>query len=233
MLHERGVIVRNPARVLPTIGDDEIELLPAPLNEAEVLALLDAMPRHDATDLRDRAQAELLYGCALRLGESLALDVTDVDFDRRLVVVRSGKGGRYREVPLMRGTALVVGDYLNMRRDLVRGPDSGALLLSNRGGRVHEAPIRVALRKAARAIGITRPIFPHLLRHSLAVHLLRGGSDLRIVQAWLGHASIETTRQYLRLLPGHLREVYDRAMPTVAVGLRMEDPLCEITPPSG
>jgi len=64
---------------------------------------------------------------------------------------------------------------------------------------------------------IQRKLYPHVLRHSIAVHLLRGGADIREVQAFLGHASMETTKVYLRMVPGHLREEYDRAMPDIAV----------------
>jgi len=62
-------------------------------------------------------------------------------------------------------------------------------------------------------------LHPHLFRHSIAVHLLHGGADVRHVQMFLGHASLETTKVYLRMVPGRLREAYDAAMPEIAVGL--------------
>ena len=65
-------------------------------------------------------------------------------------------------------------------------------------------------------------LHPHLFRHSIAVHLLRGGADVRYIQEFLGHADLDTTKIYLRLVPGHLREDYDAAMPEIEVGL--EDP---------
>jgi site-specific recombinase XerD len=64
-----------------------------------------------------------------------------------------------------------------------------------------------------------RQLHPHLLRHSIAVHLLRGGADGRHIQAFLGHGSLDTTKIYLRLVPGHLAEDYDKAMPEIAVGV--------------
>ena len=60
-------------------------------------------------------------------------------------------------------------------------------------------------------------VHPHLLRHSFAVHLLRNGVDVRMIQELLGHAQLDTTKVYLRLVPGHLREDYDKAMPMIAV----------------
>jgi len=65
-------------------------------------------------------------------------------------------------------------------------------------------------------LGPERRVHPHLFRHSVAVHILRGGVDIRYVQQFLGHADIDTTMIYLRLIPGHLREDYDKAMPELA-----------------
>jgi len=62
-------------------------------------------------------------------------------------------------------------------------------------------------------------LHPHLFRHSIAVHLLRGGADLRHIQAFLGHSSLNTTKIYLRMVPGRLKEEYEKAMPEIAVGL--------------
>lgn len=117
----------------------------------------------------------------------------------------------------MKGTAGAVKDYLAVRRDLLQGPDHGRLLLSNRGQPLGEFMIRHLLDDLAVRCGIARKLYPHLLRHSIAVHLLRGGADIREVQAFLGHSLLETTKVYLRMVPGHLREEYDRAMPEIAM----------------
>ena len=211
-------MLRNPALDLP-VPDDAADTLPsAPLDEAEVAMLLGAAPRRSVGDLRNLAHLHLLYGCALRLGESLALTVNDIDFGQRCVLVRGGKGDKDRLVPLMKGTAGAVKDYLALRRDLLKGPDHGILLLNNRGQRLGEFVVRQLLDELARTCGITRKLYPHLLRHSVAVHLLRGGADIREVQAFLGHARLDTTKVYLRMVPGHLREEYDEAMPEIAVG---------------
>lgn len=217
VLQERGLVLRNPALDLPVPDDDSDELPTAPLDEAEVAQLFAAVPRRCAMDLRNLAHLHLLYGCALRLGESLALTVDDIDFGQRCVLVRAGKGDKDRQVPLMKGTAGAVKDYLAVRRDLLHGPDHGRLLLSNRGQPLGEFMIRHLLDELAVRCGIARKLYPHLLRHSIAVHLLRGGADIREVQAFLGHALLETTKVYLRMVPGHLREEYDRAMPEIAM----------------
>jgi len=217
VLVDRGLVLRNPALDLPIPDDSDQELPPAPLDEGEVAVLLNAIAPVDVFALRNRAHLHLLYGCALRLSESLALDVGDIDFGQRTVFIRGGKGNRDRFVPLMKGVAGALKDYLAVRRQLLKGPDTGILLMSNRGQRLGEFVIRAVLDDLAVRCGIQRKLYPHLLRHSIAVHLLRGGADIREVQAFLGHASMETTKVYLRMVPGHLREEYDRAMPDIAV----------------
>lgn len=215
--HHDGRVIRNPALDLP-VGEDEDSPLPeAPLEPAEVDALIAAIPKRDALDLRNRAIVEVLYGCALRLSECLHLDVDDLDQSRRTLQVRGGKGNRDRTAPLMKGALGAVKDYLAVRRLLLVGPDRGALFLTNRGLRIGPFVVQNLLADLSKRAGLGRRVHPHLLRHSIAVAMLRGGADIRHVQALLGHASIETTKIYLRMVPGHLREEYDKAMPTIAV----------------
>jgi len=105
-------------------------------------------------------------------------------------------------------------DYLALRRTLVQGPDRGALFLGEDGERLRITAFRQWLKRFARKVlGAERRVFPHLFRHSFAVHLLLGGADIRHVQELLGHADLDTTRIYLRLLPEELRADYEAAMP--------------------
>jgi site-specific recombinase XerC len=214
-LARRGRVLVDPARHLDATDTGDEPLPPAPLSEEQVTQLFDLLPRRDAVDLRTRLHVELLYGCALRLSESINLDVTDLDLAERSVLVRGGKGNKDRRVPMMRGVLLAAHDYLAVRRELLRGPDTGVLLLSDAGQRLEQRVIGRVLARLGRRIGAH--IHPHLLRHSLAVHLLRRGVDIRIIQEILGHSSLDTTKVYLRLVPGHLREDYDKAMPPIAV----------------
>jgi site-specific recombinase XerD len=214
-LAERGKVLVNPARDLPLPDDGELDLPPAPLSEEEVAQLFEALPRRSAADLRNRLHLELLYGCALRVSESLHLDVSDLDLRARTVHVRNGKMGKDRLMPMMRGVHTAAKDYLSVRRDLLTGPDHGALLLGPSGQRVVMVTFQQWLRRVGKGLGLR--LHPHLLRHSIAVHLLRGGADIRHVQEFLGHACLETTKIYLRLVPAHLRRDYDQAMPEIAV----------------
>ena len=212
-LVERGLVLRNPAEDIRVLDDDETPLPPAPLSEEQVAALFDSVPRRDAVDLRLRLHLELLYSCGLRNAEAVALDVSDLDLGQRTVLVRNGKGGRSRMLPALKGILTAASEYLTVRRELVCGPDHGALLLDPNGKRLPAWWVQRWMQTASRDLGFR--VFPHLLRHSIAVHLLRRGLDIRNVQQFLGHADLETTGIYLRLVPGHLREDYDRAMPTL------------------
>ncbi|MBA3708269.1 MAG: tyrosine-type recombinase/integrase [Planctomycetes bacterium] len=215
-LARRGRVLVDPALDLhEVIVEGDEPLLPAPLSEDEVARIFDLLPSRTATDLRNRLHIELLYGCALRLSESVDLDVSDLDLRERTVLVRGGKGDKDRCVPMMRGVLAATKDYLAVRRLLVQGPDHGALLLGRHGERLHKKIIANLLGRISKLLG--KRVHPHLLRHSLAVHLLRNNVDIRVIQEILGHANLDTTKTYLRLVPGHLREDYDKAMPPIAV----------------
>jgi integrase/recombinase XerD len=212
-LMERGKVLRDPAAYLHVPADDEVPLPPAPLTEAQVADILAMPGKDDVTALRLRLHLDLLYSCGLRNAEACDLDVRDLDMDGRTVLVREGKFSKTRMLPMMPATLDVAADYLAMRRELLRGPDHGALLLTKDGKRVPLHGMQQWLKKASRRLGYR--VHPHLLRHSIAVHLLRRGADIRHIQEFLGHADLETTKVYLRLVPAELREDYDDAMPVL------------------
>jgi integrase/recombinase XerD len=214
-LVEAGAVLRNPAADLRLPEPDEDPLPPAPLSEEQVAAVFASVGRASVVDLRTRLHLELLYSCALRNAEAVGLDVPDLDLEARTVLVRDGKGGKARLVPLLASTRAAAADYLALRRELLRGPDHGALLLGVSGRRLPPCTMQGHLRGLSWTIGFR--VFPHLLRHSIAVHLLRRGADIRHIQQFLGHEDLETTKVYLRLVPGQLREDYDRAMPVFPV----------------
>lgn len=219
-MQDQGRILRSPARSLPIPDDGAMELPRPPLSEDEVHALLASLPRRTVVELRNACFIELLYSCGLRRGEALALDTDDVDLTARTVWVEDGKCGQNRLLPLMGTAATAVRDWLALRRTLVRGPDTGAFFLTREGKRMGVPTSDNLFRRLREERGPeARWVHPHLLRHSVAVHLLRGGADVRHIQAFLGHSSLDTTKIYLRMVPGHLREDYDEAMPEIATGL--------------
>ncbi len=218
-LQERGKVLRNPARDLP-IPDDIIPELPKPpLEDAQVADIIDRLPRRSVRDLRNRAIIEVMYGCGLRLNEVVMLDMAHLDLDlaHRTLFVDNGKGGKDRILPLMSGALGALRDYLALRRSLLAGPDSGAVFLNHRGQRINRSAVKGWIRFLSGKHPDKPPFHAHLFRHSIAVHLLRRGADIRHIQEFLGHARLDTTKVYLRLVPGHLKEDYDEAMPEIDV----------------
>jgi integrase/recombinase XerC len=217
-LARTGKILSNPARNLSVPRENEEELPPPPLTVEETAAILDNLPRRNVPDLRNRAFFEILYGCGLRLSEAIALDLGELDIGNRALHVRKGKGGKSRDLPLGRGAVNAARDWLALRRSLLRGPDHGALFLDRFGRRVKEFHVSGWFKVLNKARGPgARRIHPHLFRHSIAVHLLQNGADIRYVQQFLGHEKLDTTKIYLRLVPGRLKEDYEMAMPDIAV----------------
>jgi site-specific recombinase XerD len=215
-LKTRGSILIDPSLDLGIGRRNEQQLPPDPLSEGEVAALIAAVPCRNVVDLRNRAHLELLYGCGLRMQESLDLRLDDLDLKRRTLLIH-GKGGHERTLPLMGGAVVALNDYLALRNQLLKDPDHGIVFLGRRGKMMDACTFRQWLTKHAKQVlGPERRVHPHLLRHSISVHLLRGGADIRLVQEVLGHADLDTTKIYLRLVPGQLREDYDAAMPELA-----------------
>jgi integrase/recombinase XerC len=173
----------------------------------------------EALAARDHAIAELLYGCGLRLGELLGLDLAagaesagwiDVDDGTAHVF---GKGSKRRSVPVG-GPALEALNAWLLHRPLLAGtPDCGAVFVSRLGNRLSPNQLRARLKAQGDRAGVATPVHPHMLRHSYASHLLQSSGDLRGVQELLGHASIATTQVYTRLDFQHLAKVYDAAHP--------------------
>ena len=166
---------------------------------------------------RDLALVELLYDAGLRAGEACALRGEDVDAREGWLRVEQGKGGRDRVVPLADAAAAAITAYLHHGRPELAARnkcgDAGVVFLNARGRRMTTRDVR---RVVAR-LGVTsldgRPVWPHLLRHSFATHLLEGGADLRSVQELLGHADVGSTQIYTHVTSERLRSVYDASHP--------------------
>lgn len=218
--------VKHLARFLlaeKTISDDFTELLSAPklarhlpdtLSPEEVDALLDAPSRHSAQGLRDRAFLELMYSSGLRVTELCNLTLQDIDLEEGFLRVESGKRGKDRLVPVGRRAIEAVQLYLhNGRPSLVRAKTGSALFLSNRGSALSRKTVWHWIRKYAERADISKPVKPHLLRHSFATHLLANGADLRAIQEMLGHADIGTTEIYTRVDRKHLVDAHARFHP--------------------
>jgi integrase/recombinase XerD len=186
-----------------------------PLEDVEALIEL---PGDDLLGRRDRAILEVLYGGGLRISELVWLDLDDVDLDDGSVLVRSGKGGKGRRVPIGRAARKALSAYLvRSRPEITRrsptGAGRGAVFLNARGGRLSRQGCWKILKAYARAAGLEDRVSPHTLRHSFATHMLDAGADIRVVQELLGHASLATTQVYTLVSDRRLREVYLESHP--------------------
>lgn len=183
----------------------------------EAVERLVELPADDLLGRRDRAILETLYGAGLRISELVALDVDDIDLEAGSVVIRSGKGGKGRIVPLGRAARAAVSGYFVRSRPELSARTSrrggGAAFLNARGGRLSRQGCWKILKGYARSAGLEEQVSPHILRHSFATHMLDGGADIRVVQELLGHASLATTQVYTLVSDARLREVYLDAHP--------------------
>jgi len=181
--------------------------LPQVLDVDEVGALLD-FPVNDPESVRDRALLELLYSSGLRVSELTSVRWRDLDMAEGMIRV-TGKGSKTRIVP-------VGGKAIAALRALREQDHPGAddpLVRGRLGKPLTPGGVRARLKRRAKDQGVWKRVYPHLLRHSCASHVLESSGDLRAVQELLGHADIGTTQIYTHLDFQHLAKVYDAAHP--------------------
>ena len=213
------LIEEDLARINPTTGY-QLKRSPRPLPSIADVDLLTQLLDQEIPDtpeqarlwLRDKAMFELLYSSGLRVGELVALDIVDVDLaDLRVRV--TGKGNKTRLVPLGIKAADAIRRYLPHRNLWVEQMDSALFISEKLGTRLSTRAVQQRLKVAATRAGIAQNMYPHLLRHCFASHMLSGSGDLRAVQEMLGHSDISTTQIYTHVDFVKLTQVYDRAHP--------------------
>lgn len=213
-LFERGELTEDPGlrlrapkleRTLPKVASEK--------SLSEVFSRLSQLAsENDPSALRDLCAFELLYATGMRVSELASLDVSDIDFSRRLLRV-TGKGNKQRMLPYGEAAARALESYIRDGRTKFELDSSpAALLLTSRGKRVGVRQLYslVAKQLSQTATGAAGP---HTLRHSAATHLLDHGADLRAVQEILGHASLATTQIYTHVSVERLRDAFEQAHP--------------------
>jgi len=178
-------------------GPKLVRRIPGTLTATEVAKLLAAPSGGDALAIRDRAILELFYSSGLRVSELGGLTIQQIDLENGFLRV-FGKGSKERVVPVGSRASEALASYLTAARSyFVKPRKTGSeLFLSERGTGISRKMLWVLVKKYALRAGITKPVKPHLLRHSFATHLLSGGADLRAIQEMLGHANLATTQIY-------------------------------------
>ena len=238
-LVQEETIDEDPTEFLngPRVGRN----LPKFLSEEEVERLLDQAAREESPEgRRDRAMLELLYATGLRVSELVSLNVQDVNLQDGYIRC-IGKGSKERITYIYPRAVGVLGAYMEEARPLLLSPvgattsakgdndrngaesrngrngKSGAtekaLFINHRGDRLTRQWVWNVLKTYAQKASLNVRITPHILRHSFATHMLKGGASLRHVQELLGHSSITTTQVYTHLTTEHVRQEYDKSHP--------------------
>jgi integrase/recombinase XerD len=210
-LHARKRIARDITEVLSLPRTERY--LPETMNELQVDHLLEGIPSNAPRGLRDRAILELLYASGLRVSELVNARLENLDLDSRIIRV-TGKGNKMRLVPVGQKACEAIRAYLEKERpEMVRKRTGSEVFLSARGTKLTTVRIWQIVKACAKNAGLEINVYPHLLRHSFATHLLSNGADLRIIQELLGHADISTTQIYTHVDQNRLKAVHHKFHP--------------------
>ena len=208
-----GTLKKNPTEGVsgPKVG----KALPKAISIEDVEKLLEQPDKLATPEAkRDKAMLELLYATGMRVSEMVSLNVRDVNL-RNGFVRCFGKGSKERLIPIHSKAIKAVKTYVDdARPQILSTQDETALFLNRRGQRLTRQGFWLILKGHAERAKIEAEITPHVLRHSIATHLLHSGKmNLRELQELLGHANISTTQIYTHLTTEHLRRVYESSHP--------------------
>ncbi|OQA35972.1 MAG: Tyrosine recombinase XerD [Candidatus Dependentiae bacterium ADurb.Bin331] len=194
--------------------------LPTFLKPTEIEQLLHAADRDKTiAGKRNTMMLYLLYATGMRISELTHLELSDVQFDTGFISVR-GKGGKGRMVPIPHKVLTMLRDYLDTVRSqlidaafLEKAPYVFPVQYASQIKPISRQSFWMALKELCAQAGIKKNISPHMLRHSLATHLLQQGAHLRSLQLLLGHENLSTVEIYTHLETSYVRKVYDKKHP--------------------
>jgi integrase/recombinase XerD len=190
------------------------------LSVAEVEQILNQADIADPLGLRDRAILETFYSTGIRRQELLELTLADLDLERGTLMIRLGKGGKDRMVPIGERACAWLDKYLReVRPSLTAEPDDGTLFLSVSNEKLSANRLSELVKGYINSAGLPRAGSCHLLRHACATHMLEHGAEIRYIQALLGHESLSSTEVYTRVSIVKLKEVHEKTHPA-----RLEKP---------
>ena len=189
-------------------GPKAAKHLPDVLSPEDIEILMNFKPSNNI-EIRDLAIIELMYSSGLRVSETSGVNLNDFEEDMQFLRVL-GKGSKTRLVPIGRFAKQAIQNWLIEREKIQLSSD--ALFVNLKGGRITTRSIQLRLKRLALKQGLP-PVYPHMLRHSFATHMLESGGDLRTIQELLGHTSLSTTQIYTKLDYQHLVKIYDEAHP--------------------
>lgn len=169
--------------------------MPEILTKEEIKAMIATI-----SNIKHNLIIKMLYGCGLRVSEIVSLKKKDINFNESLVKVNLAKGKRDRFVKIPDSMKGELSNYCELNKEEILFP-------SNRGGKLTTATIQAIVENAAKKAGIKKEVYPHLLRHSFATHLLEQGTDLRVIQKLLGHSDIKTTQIYTQISQASIKNI--------------------------
>ncbi len=208
---EKG-LEANPAELIEL--PKGAKKLPETLSENEVKRLIESPDTSKPRGIRDRAILEMLYATGMRVSELVSLTLGNLDLEERFVKVR-GKGEKERFIPFGEIARDWLIKYLTDVRPNINRRGTDYVFLNFRDGKpLSRVSVWKLIKHYGKLAGINEErLYPHILRHSFATHLLRRGCDLRTLQLLLGHASIATTQVYTHLDIGYLKEAHRKFHP--------------------
>lgn len=188
--------------------------IPTVLAHSEIDAILNCEVS-DYTSLMEKTMFNLFYSTGCRLSEIINMRIRDIDIEKRRVLV-TGKGDKQRYVFLTSRAIDMLGEYLperekTLKRNRIDNEDT--VLINKKGKKLPLSSVHVIFDKYRLKLGLTKKFTPHVFRHSFATHLLDNDTDIRVVQALLGHESIGTTQVYTHVTGTRLENVYRKAHP--------------------
>ena len=227
-IHERGVVPTSQARILSGvrsffryllqeqyIDSDPSELIESPqigrhlpevLSTEEVDMLEASIDVSTPEGHRNRAIIEVLFSCGLRVSELVSMKLSNIFRDEMFLRI-TGKGRKERLVPLSQRAMQELDNWFAVRSTMnIKSGEEDYVFLNRRGAHLTRTMILIMIKRQAKEAGIEKTISPHTLRHSFATELLKGGADLRFIQAMLGHEDIGTTEIYTHIDTDTLRE---------------------------
>lgn len=202
-LYQAELILTNPGQDLFFKRNEESGHRTV-LSREEMARLLDSIEPFGPAAIRDRTLFELMYSSGLRAGEVVRLEVGDIDFEKRMLLIRESKWGKDRIVPVSKVAMSFLNNWVKGRKR-----QRAKLVFPGHHGPMTHAGLNKRFKEWAQKAGIKKKhLSLHSIRHSTATHLLENGANVRYVQELLGHESLQTTVRYTHNLVESLKRIY-------------------------
>jgi len=210
---KKDIVLLDPTESLEIVP--RFNRMPDYVLDEEVVKLFLSQPCEYTYDgIRDKAILEIMYSSGLRRKELIDLKVSDIDLKERTVHIREGKGGDGRVIPVGKRAIKAIEKYLKVTRPAyLKRQEEDHLFINTRGEKLTGHIITNLFRNHREKSKLTDKITPHSLRHACALHMLRGGAQIIMIQRILGHKRLETTQLYTKLYPEDLKKAHRKYHP--------------------